>query len=70
MRSDLACPDSYGAQMSDLDNARRLLVEVEAREIRVFGYLNTPVAVQLVTAWVAITNAAIDEKVWGNQDEV
>ena len=55
--------------MSDLDNARRLLAEAEARELKVYGAIGPDLRIRLSAGWVAIANAAIDEKVWGDQDE-
>ena len=70
MRSDFASPDGYGAQMSDLDNARRLLVEAEKREeLTVYRAIGPDVRILLSAGWVAIANAAVDEKVWGDKDE-
>ena len=56
--------------MSDLDNARRLLAEAEERELKVYGAMSLDARIRLSAGWVAIANAAVDEKAWGNQDEV
>ena len=69
MRSDLASPDGYGAQMSDLDEARRLLKAVEAKEISVYGGISSDMRIRLSTGWVAIANSEMDWTTWGGKDE-
>ena len=55
--------------MNDLDNARRLLVAAEQREMEVYGTISPDIRIRLSTGWVAIANSEMDWTTWGGKDE-
>ena len=57
-RRYLASSNCFWSQMSDLDEARRLLVAAEAQEKRVYGGTSAARKIELSAAWARIAATA------------